>query len=409
MRFAILLITLVVLSCHLHAQGTDWIRGKHDYREVLQLAVEKDKPACFVVYADWSRQSEILLNNVMTLNHVADFYNRHFINVKINAGAKHGRAFISRYKVGSIPAIVYITPDGQLLRIANNKGLVTDKAILKAARLALNDPDEKEWSYYRIKYETGQRDWSFLEQYIEERRMETGLPTPYNLVLEYINALPATALHNREDVRYLIYHHAHLNNELYGLMKTNPQTFAELHDTEQSILVFNAILHRNMHLVDNCTDGCKKQLLQDFGSMAYPALEYYELNHLLNSDNATAFINEYFNFIAKYNLPVTYNRQILMVVLKSEKVKKQHILLLLDELNKYTGQQEPSMIIKAIRVRLLIKAGYKENALVTARNSILGMNDFPRSKAEEHSFIYLQQVADGYINESFSRLMHYLK
>ncbi|WP_430816877.1 hypothetical protein [Carboxylicivirga sp. RSCT41] len=409
MRIAVLLITFLVISTVLAAQGTEWMKPERDYREALELARNQNKPACFVIYADWSRQSELLLNNLLVSDQVADFYNRHFINVKINVGELSGRNFLSHYNVRSIPAIVFVSSNGQLLRVTNNKGLNNSKALLKAARLALNFPGEKEWSYYRHKYEAGQRDWNFLEHYIEERQIETGLPTPYKLILEYINALPSTAINTREDVRYLIYHHAHLNNELYSLLKTNPHAFVELNNVETSIPVFTSILHRNRHQFKHCTDGCKKQLRNDFGALVYPALEYYELTHLLHSAKAAAFIDEYFSFITKYDLPPSYNHRILMVVLQTDKVKKQQIVQLIDELNTYAEQHEPSIILQAIRVRLLVKAGYKRKAVVSAQNSVLGIDNLPRSKAEEHSYSYLQQVANGYVNESFSRLMQYLK
>ena len=66
------------------------------------------------------------------------------------------------------------------------------------------------------------------------------------------------------------------------------------------------------------------------------------------SKNATAFIDDYFNFIRRYNLPPSYNNQVLLLMLQAEKIKKEYALMLINELAEYIKQSEPAITSQVV-------------------------------------------------------------
>ena len=404
--FILLFFTYGKISAH----GTQWFQcDNDDYWQVLNEAQRQQKVACFYLYVDWSQQCEILNEQVWQNSQVGDFYNRNFINHRVNVGEGEGRQLIKDYRVRGVPALVFIKPDGQLVRITNNKGLVSSEAVLKAGRLALNYPGEKEWGYYLERYESGDRSWQFLEKYINERVIETSLPPPYDLVHEYVSALPERQLMHNERVRYMLYHYAYPDNELYHILVRNQEDLLELRDTQKSIHIFSTILKYNQVKSPYSIDDYKRKLKRDFGKRCYPALEYMELMHQIQSNNATAFVDDYFMFMQKYKLSPVLNHDVLVAVLQGQAVKPEHIHLLMNELNSIMVGQGQQLLMNAVLVRLMILAGDPQEAVMYAQNILLDRELYPYDRRDEQSLNYLQRVADGHTNKSFAGLLRYLQ
>lgn len=99
--------------------------------DALALADKEDKNV-FVYVSDASNQPSLLMDrNVFTLDRVADYFNRHFINLRLNA------RYASRlgYEVKEVPAFFFLNDEGKVLFRA--EGYCTSEQLLGYGEKAL--------------------------------------------------------------------------------------------------------------------------------------------------------------------------------------------------------------------------------------------------------------------------------
>lgn len=399
------LLFLLFISVDVKSQQINWIKADDsNIDKVLYIASSQKKKTCCFLHLDWSKQSQFLDKRIMPESEVVDYLSQHFINVRINVGKGNGNKFLSRYRIGGLPALVFFDEHGNLIRVAN-KGLYSIKAVLKAARLTVGEPNEKEWAYYREQYQRGRRDWQFLAQYIEERNIETGLPAPYRLVEEFVVALPHQERLRNKRVRFMIYFNARPTNSIYHILKTDRVNFIELQDVAMSLDIFGQMLD-HIHMKEPWRlDRVKKEMRNDFGEICHPALEYYELVNLLNSSKYAAYIDDYFAFIRRFNLEPDYYSEIVALVLKTDDIEEKHLQALIDYFHKRACDEPGNLFDHAILTALLIKANHIEEGVIYAQHIVSELHLYPVDKFDDRCLSYLKKVAKGHRNANIFPLL----
>ena len=67
-------------------------------------------------YTAWCQPCVMMGKNVFTLDKVADFYNEHFINLKIDFGKE--KELAEKYAVRGYPAFLFLNGNGKLVHLA---------------------------------------------------------------------------------------------------------------------------------------------------------------------------------------------------------------------------------------------------------------------------------------------------
>ena len=155
-----LLIFGLLASFSLQAQsGIKFFHGT--WEEALALAKKEHKNIFMDAYAEWCGPCKRMAKDVFTQKEVGDFYNKHFINVKMDMEKGEGPKLSGKYRVSAYPTLLFIDGEGELVN-SNTGALPSDRLIaLGKATLAKADKSKD----LEEEYENGNRDPEFLRAY----------------------------------------------------------------------------------------------------------------------------------------------------------------------------------------------------------------------------------------------------
>lgn len=143
------------------AQGIEFFHGT--WEEALEKAKEEDKIIFVDSYTTWCGPCRRMQNNIFPEKAAGDFYNKNFINIKMNMETQEGMKFGLSYPVGAYPTLQFIAPDGKIV-FSKVGGQDLEKFLglgKKALKAYDKTPDlAKEW-------EKGNRNYSFVLKYIK--------------------------------------------------------------------------------------------------------------------------------------------------------------------------------------------------------------------------------------------------
>lgn len=114
LRLSISLAVCCLLLNFSAAQGIDFFHGT--WEEALIKAQEEEKLIFVDAYAVWCGPCKRMAKNVFTKEDVGEYYNAHFINIKMDMEKEPGRAFGQTYPVSAFPTLFYIDEKGEVLK-----------------------------------------------------------------------------------------------------------------------------------------------------------------------------------------------------------------------------------------------------------------------------------------------------
>ena len=104
--------------------------------EVKKLAKEANKTIFIDAYTVWCGPCKKMASNVFTDKEVGAFFNENFYNVKMDMEKSEGMLVARKYNVNFYPTLLFIKPDGSLIK--KEVGYKDKSQLLKLAKLALN-------------------------------------------------------------------------------------------------------------------------------------------------------------------------------------------------------------------------------------------------------------------------------
>ncbi|MCO6490450.1 MAG: DUF255 domain-containing protein [Phaeodactylibacter sp.] len=160
MRFSTLAITTLLFSAGLFAQeGIEF--SQDNWKDILAKAEAEDKIIFMDAYATWCGPCKMMSRNVFTESSVGEFYNKNFINAKIDMEAGEGIELAELYQVRAYPTLLFIGGDGELLHRA--VGYHDAEQFVGLGKTAL-DPASR-LSTMAKRYAEGDRSPEFLHKY----------------------------------------------------------------------------------------------------------------------------------------------------------------------------------------------------------------------------------------------------
>ncbi|MEM1124821.1 MAG: thioredoxin family protein [Bacteroidota bacterium] len=133
-----------------------------EFGEVLALAELEGKLVFLDAYTDWCKPCKKMDKEVFSQKKVADFYNEHFVSVKINMEKGEGLGLAEKYYIFAYPSLLFVNYDGTVAhRFA---GYQDQDGLLALGDKALGDNN---LSALAKKYADGNRDADFLMKYLQ--------------------------------------------------------------------------------------------------------------------------------------------------------------------------------------------------------------------------------------------------
>lgn len=153
----------LLISTMMVAQNRS-IEFNHDDFNALKQKAQAENKLIFVdAFTVWCGPCKYMAKNIFTNDTVADFYNKHFINAKIDMEKGEGIELAKKYQVMCYPNLLFIDGKGNLVH--RTAGSMTAKEFISLGEMALK-PAER-FSYYKENYEAKKGNAGFLKKYIE--------------------------------------------------------------------------------------------------------------------------------------------------------------------------------------------------------------------------------------------------
>lgn len=160
MRFIIFTFFLIGSFSSLNAQGIEFFHGS--WEEALAEAKKQQKVIFIDAYATWCGPCKRMSREVFPNEEVGKFFNRYFINMKLDMEKGEGLKFRKEYPVSAFPTLFFVNGNGEVVQKVKGAQSVAGFLDLGKKVLSLSDNSEE----YARRYEEGDRDPEFLLQYV---------------------------------------------------------------------------------------------------------------------------------------------------------------------------------------------------------------------------------------------------
>ncbi|AFD05715.1 protein containing a thioredoxin domain [Solitalea canadensis DSM 3403] len=185
MKKVIVSLLLLLSVGSVMAQG---INFEHtSWNETLKKARELNKPIFIDVYTTWCGPCKAMSNQIFPREDVGAFFNKNFINLKIDAEKGEWIEFSKKYGVKAYPTFLFINSQNEEL-IGNAVGAYPAAEFLDVGNdmlKKLNGVKEVSLADLEAQFKNGDRSDEFIQQYVKRLKVEN---QPVGAVLEAYTA-----------------------------------------------------------------------------------------------------------------------------------------------------------------------------------------------------------------------------
>jgi thiol-disulfide isomerase/thioredoxin len=215
--FAFLCTLFLVVS--VQGQGIEF--SEENWETILAQAKEQDKLVFLDAYTTWCGPCKWMSANVFPEEAVGDYYNKHFINAKIDMEKGEGLEIAKTYGIRAYPTLLFVNGDGDLV----HKGLGSREAAdFIALGEAANDPDQQ-YGTLKTRYEKGELQGEQVKSYAVAAR-DVGDKEYGEVVASYLKT--QKDWNTEENLNFIFeFLPSDLESELYQYVVKNRDLFYE--------------------------------------------------------------------------------------------------------------------------------------------------------------------------------------
>jgi thiol-disulfide isomerase/thioredoxin len=191
----LIVFCLFLISNILMAQGIVFETGT--WEEVSQKAENEDKLIFVDAYTTWCGPCKAMAANVFTHADVGSFYNKTFLNVKMDMESPAGREFGKKYPVSAYPTLLFINGSGKVVKKVIGGQQVAGFLALGAETAKLGGPSIEE---LEAKFNSGDKSYKVVQKYVSAIA-RSGKSTT-KLLNEYFNSNPPITANEKAMLLY---------------------------------------------------------------------------------------------------------------------------------------------------------------------------------------------------------------
>ena len=294
----LLLAVLFVLT--LEAQSTGIEFSQEDWKTTLAKAQKEDKLIFVDCYTTWCGPCKWMAANVFNQEAVGDYYNKHFINVKLDMEKGEGLEFAKKYGIRAYPTLMFVNGEGKMMHKAIGSRKADQFAELGQAA---NDPNQQVGALM-ARYEKGDRDAAFLKSYASVLQ-DAGMAEAEEAAMAYLKGQKDW---KSEESMNFIFEMAdyNLESELYQYIAENrPAFYKQIGQDKVDAKLKGGVMYALRTMKSPSNEDVKSVYAKVFPEKAVQYSEQYELQKLMYSkDEAemSQFIKKAPVFMAKYEV-----------------------------------------------------------------------------------------------------------
>jgi len=170
-RIAVMLLVALSLPALTLAQGINFI--DNDLNKAMAKAKAENKTVFVDAYTTWCGPCKWLAAEVFTNDTLGEFYNKEFVNLKLDMEKGSGVEFAKKHNIQGYPTVLYISPEGDVL----NGSIGAFRSTEKWLDMAINAIHPlKTFPAMKHRYERGDLSTPFIAAYTK-RLTRAGMST----------------------------------------------------------------------------------------------------------------------------------------------------------------------------------------------------------------------------------------
>lgn len=225
------------------------------FSEALKAAKEENKLLFVDCYTTWCGPCKMLSNVVFKDSTFAAYFNSRFVNLKMDMEKGEGIDLKKKYEVKAFPTLLFINAEGQVVH--RLVGASEAKVLLKNVQLLM---DSGGLSSFDKKYESGQRDSTFLGQYIDILKSSNNDAKAQQVAVELLNSVYKNILHSNYYYYLFLRYFNDVKSPVFQFVVQNKEQLCQHYPGEkfqlENKIFFDWVNAANQYL-QRSNDGCK--------------------------------------------------------------------------------------------------------------------------------------------------------
>jgi len=228
-------IFMLFLAVQLYAQTSDSSKNTSginfrelSFSEALKAAKEENKLLFVDCYTTWCGPCKMLSNVVFKDSAFAAYFNSRFVNLKMDMEKGEGIDLKKRYEVRAFPTLLFINAEGEVAyRLV---GASDAKSLLKNVQTLI---DSGGLSSFDKKYESGQRDSTFMGQYIDILISTNNDAKAQQVAVELLNSAYKNILHSKYYYYLFLRYYNDVKSSVFKFVVQNKEQLCQQYPEEK--------------------------------------------------------------------------------------------------------------------------------------------------------------------------------
>lgn len=296
MKRSVIQLMVICFPWMAMAQGISFYEG--NWKEALTLAKQQNKLVFVDAYAEWCGPCKMMAKNVFPQPAVGDYFNKHFVSMKIDMEKGQGLEFRKKYPVSAFPTFFFLDPEGQI--VLNTKGARDQNGFIQLAQTAVSkyNPDAQ---YVKL-YESGNRDYQTVLGYV--RSLNRQGKSSLAISNAYLNT--QKDLTTTDNLKFIFEATTEADSRIFDLCLKYKEPMSALVSAEEINAKLRAAADKTLNKAIEFKSAELLSEVQGKVSLVFPA-EAEEFKHksnltfALHSRNAKSFIETATNYLKGEN------------------------------------------------------------------------------------------------------------
>lgn len=195
MKRIYLLFILCLLVLGINAQGIEFFHGT--YEAALKKAQTEKKNIFVDVYTSWCGPCRIMATTIFPLKEVGDYYNNHYICLKLDAEKEKDHGFFKNYKASAFPTYFWLDSNGKLLD--TKTGTASAETFIQYGKKAADSNLNQLLDEGRKRWESGERSLELVKTYVLGALNKVHPEQVKDCLMDYFSTLSEEDLKKKEN------------------------------------------------------------------------------------------------------------------------------------------------------------------------------------------------------------------
>ncbi|MEM6641666.1 MAG: DUF255 domain-containing protein [Bacteroidota bacterium] len=193
------------------------------WNQALEKAQANNKSIFVHAYSEWCEPCQSMEVYIYTDQEVGDFYNQHFVNLKLDLENYPGVFLAEKYRLGIYPGYLFVQSDGSVLH--RGCGSMDASEFLLMGETAL-DP-KKNLAFFNRTFNNDNRDTDFVMNYLEV--IEAGCLDPEQAASSILTGIPTEELASDFAWNLIASYNWDVYSREFKYLLSNPKVFEAKH------------------------------------------------------------------------------------------------------------------------------------------------------------------------------------